>query len=152
MRLLSLGVWALMANAMGCSAEKKSDMGDTATVARANDLGGMRDSSMSMAHSDTVAERANTDLAQFVAADSKSLKSLLPAHTRAVEDLVADCERMMREMKMTPPEKWKKANAEIQSDLKRMRGMTPSQLKAFVPEHRVHVEGILQMRQDMMKM
>ncbi|MBA2688141.1 MAG: hypothetical protein H0U64_08565 [Gemmatimonadaceae bacterium] len=77
---------------------------------------------------------------------------MLPAHTSAVEALLADCEQMMREMKMTPPAKWNKATAEIRSDLTRMGGMSPSQLKAFIPEHRTRVEGILGMRHDMMKM
>ncbi len=116
-------------------------------------MGGMRSSaSMPMTHSDTVAQRAGADIEQFASAPTDRVKSLLPAHTSAVEALLADCERMMRQMKMTPPAKWNKATAEIRSDLTRMAGMNPSQLKTFVPEHRAHVEGVLSMRRDMMKM
>lgn len=138
-----------------CTAEKKaSGAADTATLAGPNDMGGMRSSSSMpmMTHSDTAAMSAAADIEQFAAAPVDRVKSLLPAHTSAVEALLADCERMMRQMKMTPPAKWNKATAEIRSDLTRMGGMNPSQVKAFVPEHRAHVEGILGMRRDMMKM
>ena len=157
MRLLTTvacgAVMSLMSLA-ACTAEKKaSGAADTATVAGPNDMGGMRsNASMPMAHSDTVALRASAGTKQFASAQADRVKSLLPAHTSAVEALLADCERMMRQMKMTPPAKWDRATAEIRSDLTRMEGMSPSQLKVFVPEHRAHVEGILGMRRDMMKM
>lgn len=155
MRLQSLGFGVLLCSTVyGCSAEKKeAGISDTSTVAGSNDLGGMEPKAgMSMTHSDTVADRASADLEQFASASDAQIKALLPAHTRAVEELVADCEKMMRMMKITPPAKWTKANSEIRSDLSRMKGMSASQIKAFVPEHRDHVQGILDMRQDMMKM
>ncbi len=155
MRLLTTVACGAALSLAACTAEKKtSDAADTATVvAAANDMGGMRSSSsMQMTHSDTVATSAAADIEQFASAPADRVKSLLPAHTSAVEALLADCERMMREMKMTPPAKWNRATAEIRSDLTRMAGMSPSQLKAFVPDHRAHVEGILGMRRDMMKM
>ncbi len=154
MRLLTTVVCGAMMSLAACTAEKKaSGAADTATIAGSNDLGGMRsNASMPMTHSDTVALSASADLEQFASAPDDRVKSLLPAHTSAMEALLADCERMMRQMKMTPPAKWDRATAEIRSDLTRMGGMNPSQLKAFVPEHRAHVEGILGMRRDMMKM
>ena len=154
MGLLTTVACGAVMSLAACTSEKKaSGAADTAAVAGANDMGGMRSgSSMSMTHSDTVAQRAGADIEQFASAPADRVKTLLPAHTRAVEDLLADCERMMREMKMTPPAKWNKATAEIRSDLTRMKGMGPSPLKAFMPEHRAHVEGILAMRRDMMKM
>ncbi len=154
MRLLMTVACGAVMSLAACTAEKKaSGASDTATVAGANDMGGMRsNSSMSMTHSDTVAVRATADIEEFASAPADRVKSMLPAHTSAVEALLADCEQMMREMKMTPPAKWNKATAEIRSDLTRMGGMSPSQLKAFIPEHRTRVEGILGMRHDMMKM
>ena len=154
MRLLTTVACGAVLSLAACTAEKKvSDAADTAIVAGPNDMGGMRSSSsMPMTHSDTVAMSAGADIEQFASASADRVKTLLPAHKRAVEDLLADCERMMREMKMTPPAKWDKATTEIRSDLTRMEGMSPSQLKAFVPDHRAHVEGILGMRRDMMKM
>ncbi len=154
MRLLTTVVCGTLMSLAACTAEKKTpDAADTATVAKANDMGGMRsDSAMPMTHSDTVAMSASADLEQFATAPADRVKALLPAHKNAVEALLADCHQMMRQMKMTPPAKWNTATAEIRSDLTRMGGMNPSQLKAFVPEHRAHVEGILGMRRDMMKM
>ncbi|HXG70595.1 MAG TPA: hypothetical protein VNJ04_08305 [Gemmatimonadaceae bacterium] len=137
-----------------CTSEKKAaGMADTTVAAGPNDMGGMRPgSSMPMTHSDTVAQRASADIEQFASAPADRVKTMLPAHTRAVEDLIADCEQMMRDMKMTPPAKWNKATAELRSDLSRIGGMDPSQLKAFMPGHRARVEGMLEMRRDMMKM
>ncbi len=154
MRLLTTVACGAVMSLAACTAEKKaSSTADTAALAGPNDMGGMRsDASMPMTHSDTVAQSAETDIEQFASAPADRIKSLLPAHTSAVEALLADCERMMRQMKMTPPAKWNTATAEIRSDLTRMGGMSPSQLKAFVPDHRAHVEGILGMRRDMMKM
>ncbi len=155
MRLLSTLACGAVMSLAACTAEKKaSGAADTATVvAGPNDMGGMRSSSsMPMTHSDTVAMSAAADIEQFASAPADRVKSLLPAHTNALEALIADCEQMMRQMKMTPPAKWNKATAEVRSDLSRMGGMNPSQVKAFVPEHRAHVEGILGMRRDMMKM
>ncbi len=154
MRLLTTVVCGTVMGLAACTAEKKaSGVADTATVAGPNDMGGMRsNSSMPMTHSDTVTASAAADIEQFASAPADRVKSLLPAHATAVEALLADCERMMREMKMTPPAKWNRATTEIRSDLTRMGGMSPSQLKEFVPEHRAHVEGILGMRRDMMKM
>lgn len=154
MRLLTTVACGTMMSLAACTSEKKAPgMPDTAAVAGPNDMGGMRsDSSMSMTHSDTVALHAGADIDQFASAPADRVKTLLPAHTKAVEDLLADCERMMREMKMTPPAKWSKATAEIRSDLTRIGGMDPSQLKAFMPGHRARVEEILEMRRDMMKM
>ena len=154
MRLLTTVACGAAMSVAACTAEKKAPgMADTAAVAVPNDMGGMRSSSsMPMTHSDTVALRAAADIEQFASAPADRVKSLLPAHTSAVEELIADCEKMMREMKMTPPAKWNKATVEIRSDLTRMGGMGPSQLKAFMPRHRTHVEGILEMRRDMMKM
>lgn len=155
MRLLTTVACGAVLSLAACTAEKKaSDAADTATVvAGPNDMGGMRSSSsMPMTHSDTVAMSAAADIEQFASAPVDRVKSLIPAHTNAVEALLADCERMMRQMKMTPPAKWNSATSEIRSDLTRMGGMNPSQLKAFVRDHRAHVEGILGMRRDMMKM
>lgn len=154
MRLLTTVACGAVMSLAACTSEKKaSGAADTAAVAGPNDLGGIRSSSsMPMTHSDTVALTAAADIEQFASAPADRVKSLLPAHTTAVEDLLADCERMMREMKMTPPAKWNKASAEIRSDLTRMGGMGPSQLKAFMPGHRARVEGILAMRHDMMNM
>ncbi len=154
MRLLTTVACGAVMSLAACTAEKKAaGVADTATVVGANDMGGMRsNTSMPMAHSDSVALRATADIEELASAPANRVKSMLPAHTSAVEALLADCEQMMREMKMTPPAKWNKATAEIRSDLTRMGGMSPSQLKAFVPEHRARVEGILGMRHDMMKM
>ncbi len=154
MRLLTTVTCGAVMTLAACTAEKKADgVADTATVVGANDMGGMSsNSSMPMAHTDSVAQRATADIEQFASAPADRLKSLLPAHAGAVEALIADCEKMMRDMKMTPPAKWNKATAEVRSDLTRMGGMNPSQIKEFVPEHRARVEGILGMRHDMMKM
>ncbi len=154
MRLLTTVACGAVMILAACTSEKKAaGMADTAVVAGPNDMGGMRSgSSMPMTHSDTVAERAAADIEQFASAPADRVKTLLPAHKKAVEDLLADCERMMREMKMTAPAKWNKATAEIRSDLTRIGGMDPSQVKAFMSGHRARVEGILEMRRDMMKM
>ncbi|MCY7380144.1 MAG: hypothetical protein LH467_12515 [Gemmatimonadaceae bacterium] len=71
---------------------------------------------------------------------------------RVVTALIADCEQMMRELKMEPPRKWRDAVHELRTDLDRMTNMTGAQLEQAMPEHRKRIEGMLAMRSDMMRM
>lgn len=103
-------------------------------------------------HSDSVAARAQADLAALTAASPDAAVKLVPAHQAAVEALIADCEQMMGGMKMTPPAKWKTAVADLRKDLAQMRPASATALHAMLPAHSKRVSGMLSMRHDMMKM
>ena len=103
-------------------------------------------------HSDSVAARAQADLAALKAASPEAAVKLVPAHQAAVEALIADCEHMMGQMKMTPPAKWKNAVADLRKDLAQMRTASATALHAMLPAHSERVSGMLSMRHDMMKM
>ena len=77
---------------------------------------------------------------------------MVPAHAEAVNALIADCEQMMQQMKMTPPAKWNTAVAAVRADLAKMSSASAGALHAMVPAHVDRVKGILDMRHDMMKM
>lgn len=135
--------------AMGMSAPQQDSgmMGSSMKGGMAGEMpamGGM--------HSDSVAARAQADLAALKAASPDAAVKLVPAHQAAVEALIADCEHMMGQMKMTPPAKWKNAVADLRKDLAQMRTASATALHAMLPAHSERVSGMLSMRHDMMKM
>ncbi len=103
-------------------------------------------------HQDSIVPVVQAHLQRLATASPDSLTALVRADHQVVTALIADCETMMRDMKMTPPGKWHDAVRALRQDLDRMPGMTPAQLSAATPEHRKRIEGMLAMRHDMMKM
>ena len=78
--------------------------------------------------------------------------SLVATHRQTVEALIANCEMMMKQMKMNPPRKWTNAVAQLHQDLRQMTTANAAALHAMWPDHRLRVQGMLDMRHDMMKM
>ena len=111
--------------------------------------GGM---AMGDAHSDSVAAYAQTHLDSLVAASPEGAVKMVPEYKQSITALLADCEQMMKKMKMTPPAKWNTAAGAVRADLAKMSGASASALHAMVPAHAERVKGILGMRHDMMKM
>ncbi len=141
-----------------CSAPERSAT-DTAVSASspAADAGVAHDSAGAMAgmggmHADTIVTRVRQDLASMDAAAGDSVTRLVPAHRQTVEALIADCEAMMRQMKMDPPRKWRNAVAAIRTDLGKISTANAAAVQALWPEHKRRVEDMLAMRHDMMKM
>lgn len=126
---------------MGCG---KSDKANSTKAGETAAAAGM--------HQDTLATQVETHVQLLASANGDSLKALVPADQRVVTNLIADCEMMMRQMKIDPPRKWTNAVTDLRQDLAKMPAMSPSQLQAFMPEHRKRIEEMLSMRRDMMKM
>lgn len=120
------------------------DSGHTPMPAGAPGMSGM--------HQDTLAPKVEAHVQRLQTANPDSLRALVPDDRRVVTALIADCEQMMREMKMEPPRKWRNAVQELRTDLDRMANMTGAQLERAMPEHRKRIEGMLAMRRDMMRM
>lgn len=127
-------------SAMSAAASSDSAMAHGGGMA----MGGM--------HADTVVERVQRDLAAMDAASDDAIAPLVPAHRQTVEALIADCEMMMKEMKMTPPGKWNEAVAAMRKDLGMMDTAKGASLHAMWPQHKQRVQAMLDMRRDMMKM
>ena len=148
-------VLALFAVA-ACSKQEapKADTMSMAMPAATTTPGAISGNGMAMdnAKSDSIAAHAQVHLDSLVAATPDAAVKRVPAHSQAVEALLADCERMMKQMKMTPPAKWNTAVATIRADLKGMRTASATALHAMLPAHADHLKGILDMRKDMMKM
>lgn len=117
-------------------------------------MGSMSGDGMAMnrAHSDSIAAHAQTRLDSLRAASPDAAVKMVPEYTQAVNALLADCERMMKQMKMTPPAKWTTASAAVRADLVKMSTANASALHAIVTAHADRARGILDMRHDMMKM
>lgn len=147
-------VLALFAVA-ACGKTESAKM-DTAAMAPATPaaMGSMAGDKMAMgdSHSDSIASQAQTDLDGLRAASADDAVKMVPAHARAVNALIADCEQMMKRQKMTPPAKWNAAVAAVRTDLKKMSTANASALHAMVPAHADRVKAILDMRHEMMKM
>ena len=116
--------------------------------------GSMAMGSMAMgtAHSDSVTARAQAQLVAFKAAAPDAAVKMVPEYTQSITALLADCEQMMKQMKMAPPAKWTTAAGAVRAGLAKMSGANASALHAMVPAHAERVDGILGMRHDMMKM
>ena len=120
---------------------------------RHDSAGGMANAAgMQGMHADTIVERVRRDLAAMDAAPGDSITRLVPAHRQTVDALIADCETMMKQMKMDPPRKWRNAVADLRADLGKMGTANATAVRALWPEHKRRVEGMLAMRHDMMKM
>ncbi len=107
---------------------------------------------MSGMHQDTLVPKVQAHLQRLQTANADSLRALVPDDRQVVTALIADCEQMMRQMKMEPPRKWRNAVQALRTDLDRMTSMTGAQLAQAMPEHRKRIEGMLAMRRDMMRM
>lgn len=103
-------------------------------------------------HADTMAKQVETHLQRLGTTNADSLKSLVAADRAVVTALIADCEQMMKEMKMTPPAKWHDAVKALRQDLDRMAGASGPALAAAMPAHRQRIADMLAMRRDMMHM
>ncbi|NUP56596.1 MAG: hypothetical protein HOQ19_12235 [Gemmatimonadaceae bacterium] len=139
-----------------CSSGRSDRAADTAAVApgisdSANASSAVTGAMASM-HRDTIAPRVQAHLARLDTSDPDSLVALVATDRQVVTTLIADCERMMREMKMEPPREWRNAVQALRQDLDRMGSMSGAQLRQLVPDHRKRIEGMLTMRRDMMRM
>ncbi|MFN2398150.1 MAG: hypothetical protein ABR543_05850 [Gemmatimonadaceae bacterium] len=145
-----------LAVSAGCRSDEGNNAADTggpatigaATAGGDSARGGMP--GMQEMHEDTLAPRVEAHLRRLATTNPDSLKALVPANREMVNALIADCEQMMREMKMQPPAKWTNAVRDLRRDLDRMAGMTGEQLRAAMPQHRQRIEDMLGMRRDMM--
>ena len=159
-RARALPVLSLVILAAACSSKDASK--DTAAMAMtpAPSAGGAMmagDSAGKMAgmggmHTDSVAARVQGDLTAMNAASGETIVPLVAAHRQTVEALIADCEMMMKQQKMNPPQKWTKAVAALHADLSHMTTANAAALHAMWPAHSQRVQGMLDMRHDMMKM
>ena len=150
----------LLASATACRSSDRARATDTAATATAvSSTAG--DSSHAMPggpqamggmQPDAVAPKVQAHLQRLAGAAPDSLRALVPADREVVTALIADCEQMMRAMKMDPPQKWRNAVRDLRRDLDRMASMTATQLQQAMPAHRQRIEGMLAMRHDMMKM
>ncbi len=156
--LLTLGILMIAA---ACSPGKTDRSADSAgagamTGAAPADSGQMAipggAQGMSGMHQDTLVPKVQAHLQRLQTANADSLRALVPDDRQVVTALIADCEQMMRQMKMEPPRKWRNAVQELRTDLDRMAKMTGAQLAQAMPEHRKRIEGMLAMRRDMMRM
>lgn len=151
----SIVMCVLLATFSACRSEPR---GGTAETAAATSRGAVADTSQHAVgeskgmHQDTLAARVQAHLQHLSTNNPDSLKALVPADREVVTALIADCEKMMREMKMNPPKKWQDAVKDLRQDLNRMASMNGAQLQSAVPKHRKRIEDMLSMRRDMMRM
>ena len=132
------------AGATPATSTAAADSAGTATTPTGQAMGGM--------HQDTLAARVEAHLGRLASSDPDSLRALVPVDREIVTTLIADCERMMRQMKMHPPRKWRTAVRDLRLDLDRMASLSDAQLQQAMPQRRKRIEGMLAMRHDMMRM
>ena len=160
-RARTVPILSLVIVAAACSTKDRAATDTAAMVTTpAASMGGAmmtHDSAGKMAgmggmHADTVVALVRGDLAAMNAASGDAIVPLVAAHRQAVEALIADCAMMMKQMKMNPPRKWTNAVTSLHEDLSRMTTANAAALHAMWPDHRLRVQGMLDMRHDMMKM
>lgn len=107
---------------------------------------------MGNAHSDSLAAHAQSQLDALKGASPDAAVKMVPEYKESITALLADCERMMTQMKMTPPAKWNTASGAVRADLVTMSSANANALHAMMPRHAERVKAILDMRHAMMKM
>jgi type IV pilus biogenesis protein CpaD/CtpE len=145
----------LLGSAAACSSKDRAQTTDSTpagTTASATGGDSAHAAAMGGMHEDTLAAKVESYLRQLSTSNPDSLRALVPADREVVTALIADCEQMMRQMKVDPPRKWRSAVQDLRQDLARMTSMTGEQLQHAMPEHRKRIEGMLAMRRDMMRM
>ena len=160
-RARTVPILSLVVFAAACSTKEHAttDTATTAMTPAASSGGAMmtHDSTGKMAgmagmHADTVVALVQGDMAAMNAASGDAIVSLVATHRQTVEALIANCEMMMKQMKMNQPRKWTNAVAQLRQDLRKMTTANAAALHAMWPDHRLRVQGMLDMRHDMMKM
>lgn len=113
--------------------------------------GPMAQGGMAGMTSDTLAQRVESHAKRLESASGTELKALVSEDRSISNELIADCEKMMRMEKMTPPRKWNNAVAQMRSDMTRMAAANGAELDRLGKEHAKHIRGMLSMRHDMMQ-
>ena len=111
-------------------------------------MAGKMDHGMS---SDTLADRVENHVKRLESASGGDLKALVAEDKSISNELIADCEKMMRMEKMTPPRKWNTAVAQMRTDLRQMASANGGELDRLAKDHANHIRDMLGMRHDMMK-
>ena len=161
MRIIRVCSAVVLVGGVACSRERSPSPDSTAMAAAhppamaamasdSGNRGGM--GMMDATHPDTIVERTKADLSALQQAAGDNVVKLVPAHAVVVEALIADCEQMMRQMKMAVPAKWTSAVAELRKDLGRMRSADAAAVHTMLSAHSDRVNAMLSMRHDMMKM
>ncbi len=101
--------------------------------------------------SDTLVQRVENHVKRLESASGTELKALVSEDRSISNELIADCEKMMRMEKMTPPRKWNNAVAQMRSDMIRMASANGAELDRLGKEHAKHIRDMLSMRHDMMQ-
>jgi len=148
--ILTLGVLTITA---ACSSSKTDQPADSAGAgAGASAAIPASAQGTSAVKQDTLGPKADALLQRLQSTNADSLRVLLVDDRQVVTGLIAECEQMMRQMKMDPPRKWLDLVKNLRADLDRMPGMTGPQLTQAMPEHRKRIADMLGMRRDMMRM
>ncbi len=113
--------------------------------------GPMAQGGMAAMTSDTLAQRVENHVKRLRSASGAELKALVAEDRSISNELIADCEKMMRMEKMTPPGKWNSAVAQMRSDMTRMASANGADLDRLGKEHAQHIQDMLSMRHDMMQ-
>ncbi len=113
--------------------------------------GPMAQGGMAGMTSDTLAQRVENHAKRLESASGTELKALVSEDRSISNELIADCEKMMRMEKMTPPRKWNNAVAQMRSDMTRMASANGAELDRLGKEHAKHIRAMLSMRHDMMQ-
>jgi len=113
--------------------------------------GPMSQGGMARMSSDTLAERVENHVKRLESASGAELKALVSENRSISAELIADCEKMMRMEKMTPPRKWNNAVAQMRSDMTRMASANGAELDRLGKDHAKHIRDMLSMRHDMMQ-
>jgi hypothetical protein len=97
-----------------------------------------------MAAMDTTLRRAD-------GASADSLALLLPAHRRAVANLIAEMNTEMRGMNMTGDAAWTAVIDSLRQDLVALPEMGRAELARAMPPHRSRISRLMEMHRMMMR-
>lgn len=116
------------------AAETQADMPQDHTSMQGNDL----------------QARLIAHVGQVNAAGPAEFRQRFPQHRDLVNEMLGNCRDMMRNMNMTPPRQFTEMETALEADLARIPSLSDQELQSLLPQHIKRVQGVIDMRQDMM--
>jgi hypothetical protein len=86
----------------------------------------------------------------MLAATGDSLKAMVPMHRQAAANMLAQMNREMSQMNMTPDAAWTATVDSLRQDLTQMPEMSPDELRSALPGHQSRMSRLADLHRAMM--
>src|SRR5690606_265667 len=101
--------------------------------------------------SGSMMDQMQSHMARMRRAGEDSLAAVVPLHRQMLANMIAQMNREMREMGMTPDQEWEATIDSLRSDLRTMPEMTPAEMRSGMEAHHARIDRVIEMHRSMME-